>query len=483
MKRVLLCILDGVGIRDEEYGNAFYHASKPNFDYLWNRYGHSLLSASGKDVGLPDGQMGNSEVGHTNIGAGRIVYQSLELINKSFSDGVIKNSSSLNEVFDYVKENGSKLHVMGLFSDGGVHSHIEHFLNMLNIAHDFGVSRIYAHVITDGRDTKDDIASSYIDRFYANGVGKLASISGRYYAMDRDKRYERTNMYYDVITNGSSDSDVDVYEYIDSSYKDGIYDEFIKPCLLDRDGYIDKDDAVIWVNFRPDRAKQIVGKLEDSGVRVLSIMKISDEISSPYILDKVSVSNTLGEYIAGLGLSQLRIAETEKYAHVTYFFDGGKELDLPRCDKVLIPSKKVATYDLDPSMSAYEITFSLLDRMDKYDFIVLNFANGDMVGHTGNYEATLASVEAMDSCLGKIYNRALELDTLLVVTADHGNCDYMIDSDGNKVTTHSLSKVPFIVCCDGVLVDDGKLSDIAPSLLYLMGLNVPSEMSGRNLIK
>ena len=483
MKKVLLCILDGVGIRDEEYGNAFYHASKPNFDYLWNRYGHSLLAASGKDVGLPDGQMGNSEVGHTNIGAGRIVYQSLELINKSFRDGVIKNSSSLNKVFDYVKKNGSKLHVMGLFSDGGVHSHIEHFLSMLNIAKDSGVSRIYAHVITDGRDTKDDIASSYIDRFYANGVGKLASISGRYYAMDRDKRYERTNMYYDVITNGSSDSDVDVYEYIDSSYKDGIYDEFIKPCLLDRDGYIDKDDAVIWVNFRPDRAKQIVGKLEDSGIRVLSIMKISDEISSPYILDKVSVSNTLGEYIAGLGLSQLRIAETEKYAHVTYFFDGGKELDLPRCNKVLIPSKKVATYDLEPTMSAYEITSSLLDRMDKYDFIVLNFANGDMVGHTGNYEATLASVEAMDSCLGKIYNRALELDTLLVVTADHGNCDYMIDSDGNKVTTHSLSKVPFVVCCDGVLVDDGKLSDIAPSLLYLMGLDVPSEMSGRNLIK
>lgn len=482
MEKVLLCILDGVGIRDCEYGNAFFNASKPNFDYLWNRYSHSLLNASEEYVGLPKGQMGNSEVGHTNIGAGRIVYQSLELINRAFSNLDIANNSDLQDVFRYVKENGKKLHVMGLFSDGGVHSHINHFINMLNIAKDNGVDKLYAHVIADGRDTKYDCALKYIDLFYSNNVGKLASISGRYYAMDRDKRYDRTDLYYDVITNSGSCEDVDVYDYVNDSYKDNCYDEFIYPCLLLKDGYIDKDDVVIWINFRPDRARQIVKKLLENGIRVLSMMKISDDLDNLYMLNKDYVSNTLGEYIGSLGLSQLRIAETEKYAHVTYFFDGGREIDIDGCDKVLIPSKKVATYDLCPSMSAYEITSSLLLNMSKYDFIVLNFANPDMVGHTGNYDATVSAVSCVDECLGKIYNKALELGFNLFVTADHGNSDYMIDNDGNMVTTHSLSKVPFIVCKDGVSVRDGNLSDIAPSILDIMGIDIPSEINGRSLI-
>lgn len=480
MNKILLCILDGVGIREESYGNAFQNAKKPNFDYLWNNYPHSLLNASEQYVGLPKGQMGNSEVGHTNIGAGRIVYQSLELINQKFKDKTIENDPSLNELFKYVKENNRPLHIIGLFSDGGVHSHIDHFINMLNIANNNDIKNIYAHIITDGRDTKDNIATSFVDIFNKNKVGKIASISGRYYAMDRDKRYERTNLYYDTITNKGKNK-IDIYDYIATSYKNNCYDEFIKPSLIDPDGYIDKNDAVIWINFRPDRAIQIVEKLEKH-CKVLSLMYISDQIKSPYIIKKQQIEDTLGEYLSSLDYHQLRIAETEKYAHVTYFFDGGKELDLKNCDKVLIPSKKVATYDLEPSMSAYEITDKLLSIIDDYDFIVLNFANGDMVGHTGNYDATIKAIETIDNCLGKIIHKTNEINMTLIVTADHGNCDYMIDNMKAKVTTHSLSKVPFIIAENKINLTDGNLSDIAPTILALMNLKIPKSMTGNILI-
>lgn len=481
MNKILLCILDGVGIRNESYGNAFLNANKPNFDYLWNKYPHSLLNASEEYVGLPHKQMGNSEVGHTNIGAGRIVYQSLELINNAFKTKKINNNLKLKEIFNYVKEKNVKLHIMGLFSDGGVHSHLNHFISIINLANEFGIEKIYAHLITDGRDTKDDISTSFIDIFNKNAVGEIASVSGRYYAMDRDNRMDRTNLYYDTITNKNG-TNKDIYKYIKESYKDNCYDEFIKPSLINSDGYIDTEDVVVWINFRPDRAKQIVQKLIDNNIKVLSMMKISDDIDVPYLFDKDNLNNTLGEYLASLDYKQLRIAETEKYAHVTYFFDGGNELNLNGCDKILIPSKKVATYDLVPSMSAKEITDELLNKMDKYNFIVLNFANGDMVGHTGNYEKTVEAIEVVDKCLGKIIKKVDELGFTLLVTADHGNSDYMIDETGNKVTTHSLSKVPLIINNKNITLVDGNLADIAPTILRLMNIKIPKEMTGNVLI-
>lgn len=480
MNKVLLCILDGVGIRKESHGNAFLNAKKPNFDYLWKNYPHTLLNASEQYVGLPKGQMGNSEVGHINIGAGRIVYQSLELINKSFQDKTIENNKQLKKIFEYVKQNNTKLHIMGLLSDGGVHSHIAHFISMLKLANKNGIKNIYSHIITDGRDTKDNIATSFVADLENNKIGKIASISGRYYAMDRDSRYERTNLYYDTITTKTGEN-TNIYTYIKNSYQEGTYDEFIKPKLVNQEGYISKEDVVIWVNFRPDRAIQIIKKLEKH-CRVLSLMSISTDIKSPFILDKEEVDNTLGEYLSTLGYCQLRIAETEKYAHVTYFFDGGKEVMLPNCDKILIPSKKVATYDLAPSMSANEVTEKLIEVIQNYDFIVLNFANGDMVGHTGEYDATIKAVETMDECLGKIIQKTKEIDMTLIVTADHGNCDYMIDDNNNKITTHSLNKVPLIIVKNNIKLVSGNLSDIAPTILAIMNEKIPKTMTGNILI-
>lgn len=480
MKPVLLCILDGVGIREEKLGNAFKNANTPNFDFLWENYPHAVLNASEEYVGLPKGQMGNSEVGHTNIGAGRIVYQSLELINKSFKNHEIDNNEKLLEIFSYVKKNNKKLHIMGLTSDGGIHSHIDHLNGIISIAQKHGLEdKIFIHAITDGRDTLYNSSYSYIEKLKSQNI---ASISGRYYAMDRDKRYERTNLYFDTIT-GNNITNMSIKDYINNSYANNETDEFIKPALFIKDGKIEKDDALIWINFRPDRAIQIVNKIISYGTKVLTMMKINNEISAPYLFSHEKIKNTLGEYLSNLGYTQARIAETEKYAHVTYFFDGGETLNLKGCDQILIPSPKVATYDLKPEMSAYEITDTLLTKIDNYDFIILNFANGDMVGHTGNYEKTIEAVEHVDICLGKIINKINEKHGLLIITADHGNCDYMFDKEGNIITSHSLSVVPFIVMKKDLTLTNGNLSDIASTILELCNIDIPKEMTGKSLIK
>ena len=480
MKPVLLCILDGVGIREEKLGNAFKNANTPNFDFLWENYPHAVLNASEEYVGLPKGQMGNSKVGHTNIGAGRIVYQSLELINKSFKNHEIDNNEKLLEIISYVKKNNKKLHIMGLTSDGGIHSHIDHLNGIISIAQKHGLEdKIFIHAITDGRDTLYNSSYSYIEKLKSQNI---ASISGRYYAMDRDKRYERTNLYFDTIT-GNNITNMSIKDYINNSYANNETDEFIKPALFIKDGKIEKDDALIWINFRPDRAIQIVNKIISYGTKVLTMMKINNEISAPYLFSHEKIKNTLGEYLSNLGYTQARIAETEKYAHVTYFFDGGETLNLKGCDQILIPSPKVATYDLKPEMSAYEITDTLLAKIDNYDFIILNFANGDMVGHTGNYEKTIEAVEHVDNCLGKIINKINEKHGLLIITADHGNCDYMFDKEGNIITSHSLSVVPFIVMKKDLTLTNGNLSDIASTILELCNIDIPKEMTGKSLIK
>lgn len=480
MKPVLLCILDGVGIREEKLGNAFKNANTPNFDFLWENYPHAVLNASEEYVGLPKGQMGNSEVGHTNIGAGRIVYQSLELINKSFKNHEIDNNEKLLEIISYVKKNNKKLHIMGLTSDGGIHSHIDHLNGIISIAQKHGLEdKIFIHAITDGRDTLYNSSYSYIEKLKSQNI---ASISGRYYAMDRDKRYERTNLYFDTIT-GNNITNMSIKDYINNSYANNETDEFIKPALFIKDGKIEKDDALIWINFRPDRAIQIVNKIISYGTKVLTMMKINNEISAPYLFSHEKIKNTLGEYLSNLGYTQARIAETEKYAHVTYFFDGGETLNLKGCDQILIPSPKVATYDLKQEMSAYEITDTLLAKIDNYDFIILNFANGDMVGHTGNYEKTIEAVEHVDICLGKIINKINEKHGLLIITADHGNCDYMFDKEGNIITSHSLSVVPFIVMKKDLTLTNGNLSDIASTILELCNIDIPKEMTGKSLIK
>lgn len=483
ISRVLLTILDGAGLRDEVKGNAFKQAKKANFDYLWNNYPHTELLASGQDVGLPKGQMGNSETGHLNIGAGRIVYQPLELINKSIEDRSFYENEVLLDVMKYAKNNSKKLHFIGLISDGGVHSHINHLKNLLKMAKSNNVEEIYIHLITDGRDTLMDSGYKYVSEIEKLDIGSVATICGRYYTMDRDKNYDRTLKGYKLMTEGISKEYKNSKDVFDDSYKNGIYDEFIEPSLLNKNGLIEKDDAVIWFNFRPDRAIQILSYLENITSHIATMMFVSNDIKAPFAFKLNDLKNTFGEYISDMGLKQLRIAETEKYAHVTYFFDGGVEKKLNGCDRILVHSPKVATYDLKPEMSAYEVTDKLLENMNKYDVIILNFANPDMVGHTGNMSATIKAVEAVDENLGKIYEKACELGFTLLVTADHGNSEYMIDENNNPVTSHTTNKVPFIVCDKNLQLNEGRLSDIAPTMLELLRLGKPKEMTGESLIK
>ena len=483
ISRVLLTILDGAGLRDEVKGNAFKQAKKTNFDYLWNNYPHTELLASGEDVGLPKGQMGNSETGHLNIGAGRIVYQPLELINKSIDDRSFYENEVLLDIMKYAKNNSKKLHFIGLISDGGVHSHINHLKNLLKMAKSNNVEEIYMHLITDGRDTLMDSGYKYVSEIEKLDIGSVATICGRYYTMDRDKNYDRTLKGYKLMTEGISREYKNSKDVFDDSYKNGIYDEFIEPSLLNKNGLIEKDDAVIWFNFRPDRAIQILSYLENITRHIATMMFVSNDIKAPFAFKLNDLKNTFGEYISDMGLKQLRIAETEKYAHVTYFFDGGVEKKLNGCDRILVHSPKVATYDLKPEMSAYEVTDKLLENMNKYDVIILNFSNPDMVGHTGNMSATIKAVEVVDENLGKIYEKACELGFTLLVTADHGNSEYMIDENNNPVTSHTTNKVPFIVCDKNLQLNEGRLSDIAPTMLELLRLGKPKEMTGESLIK
>lgn len=499
MRPVLLAILDGFGLRDEKKGNAVKLASKPNFDYLWNSYPHTTLNASGKEVGLPNGQMGNSEVGHMNIGAGRLVYQPQELINEKIENKEFFNNKEILKIINHSKENHSKLHIMGLISDGGVHSHINHLMAILDMCKQNKVEKLYLHLFTDGRDVEPCSCYQYMkkveDKLEEIGIGKIASISGRYYAMDRDNNYDRLKKAYDVIVNGIGPKHHSIQAFVEESYTQNITDEFLIPTLFSEEGSIEENDGIIVYNYRKDRLRELLTAITNpafqemevkkfSNVKVVTMLPVVESVIAEHAFDDPVLTNILGEYIADNGLRQLRIAETEKYAHVTFFFDGGKEIDYPNEKKILIPSPKVATYDLKPEMSIVEVTDALLKELSEthYDLIVLNFANCDMVGHTGNLEAAIKAVEAVDENLGKIYQKIKELNGLLIVTADHGNCELMLDENNNIITSHTTNKVPFIICDHNYQLKEGKLGDIAPTILKIMNLEIPSEMTGNPLV-
>ena len=497
MRPVVLCILDGVGIRHELKGNAFLKAKRPNFDYIWKNFPHSKLDASGRPVGLPDGQMGTSEVGHMNIGAGRIVYQPLQFINEAIENKSFFENKNIKEVIEHTKQNNSKLHILGLLSDGGIHSHIDQLMSLIDMCKIENVKEIYFHIFTDGRDTLNDSAYKYLERLENKikeiEMGKIVTIAGRYYAMDRDKRWDRLELAYNNMIKGTGDKFNSPKEVIEYNYQQNQYDEFIKPAILDESGLITDNDGIIIFNFRPDRLREIGSALTSpnfngfdrkqlKNIKLVTMMPVGDELVYKHAFELPDLKNILGEYISKQGLKQLRIAETEKYAHVTYFFDGGKEQDYPNEKKILIPSPKVPTYDLKPEMSAYEITETLIKELSNFDIVILNFANCDMVGHTGDFNATVKAVETVDECIGKIYRKVRELDGVLIITADHGNCDYMIDENNHVVTSHSTNQVPFVVTTN-IELQDGKLGDIAPTILKLLDLEIPSEMTGENLIK
>ena len=499
MKPVVLTILDGVGLNKNSKGNAFLNANKPNFDNLWNNYPHTEIEASGEAVGLPQGQMGNSEVGHLNIGAGRVVYQPLELINSKIKNGEFFHNEELLSVMNYVKENKSKLHVLGLLSDGGIHSTINHLLAIIDMCKKENIANVYYHVFTDGRDTLPTSSLQFLDQLNAKieetNLGTIATISGRFYAMDRDNRWERVKVAYDAIVNGVGEKSTSYEECINESYSKNVTDEFIVPTVLTPEGTIEDNDGIIVFNYRPDRLRELFYAISNpnfnefdakklNNLKLVTMMKVSDDVITTNAFKLETLNNTLGDYVSSLGLKQLRIAETEKYAHVTYFFDGGLEKELAGCTRILVPSPKVATYDLQPEMSVYEVTDKLLENLKDYDLVILNFANGDMVGHTGVYEAAIKAVEAMDDCLGKIMNKVQELGGAMIITADHGNCEEMLDDNDNILTAHTTNFVPLIVFNANVKkIEPGKLADIAPTLLELMDVEKPLEMTGKSLIQ
>lgn len=508
VKPVMLMILDGFGISNKVDGNAILAANKPNYDSIVNNYPNTHLKASGLSVGLPEGQMGNSEVGHLNIGAGRIIYQELTRITKAIDDGDFYENKAINEAMDKALESNGALHLLGLLSDGGVHSHIYHVKALLTLAKKKGLNKVYLHGFLDGRDVPPSSAKEYIldiENFMKEvGVGEVATISGRYYAMDRDKRWERTNLAYNAIVLGEGEKANFAVEAVDLSYNDNKTDEFVLPTVIVRDerpvATIKNGDSVIFFNFRPDRGRQLTRAINDrvfDGFKRESLnLNFVTMTQYDVTIENVKVayepetySNTLGEYVSSLGLKQLRIAETEKYAHVTFFFNGGIEKANEGEDRALIPSPKVATYDLKPEMSAYEVTEEVLKRIDKdeYSLIILNFANPDMVGHTGVFEAAKTAVETVDICMGKIVNKILEKNGTVFLTADHGNSEQMIDfSTGQPMTAHTTNEVPFIYISNHSkekgLRDGGILADIAPTILNEMGLEVPKEMTGKSLI-
>lgn len=494
MKKVILCILDGVGIREVKKGNAFLNTSKKTFDFLWNNYPHSLLEASGEYVGLPNKQMGNSEVGHTNIGAGRIVYQSLELINKEIREKQFYKNKEILNIIDHVKKNNSCLHIFGLLSDGGIHSHINHLYALLEMCRQNNLTNVVIHPFLDGRDTLPNVALKFLDDLNSKLTNeKIGVISGRYYAMDRDNNWDRIKKVYDALVYGIGNKN-DYKSTILNCYNNNIFDEFIEPIIVN-DEKIKNNDGMILFNFRPDRARELFTALTNKdfnefehknfdNLKLVTMMPVADTVICTNAYKHENLVNTLGEYIDNLNLKQLRIAETEKYAHVTYFFDGGIERNLKKSKRILIPSPSVKTYDLKPEMSAYLITDKLIQELDNnYDLVVLNYANGDMVGHTGNYDATSKAVEALDNCLEKLYKKAKENDYTMVIIADHGNCDYMIDDDNNVVTSHSVSPVPCIITDNDYKVNNGRLCDVAPTILDIMELDIPKEMTGNSLIE
>ena len=496
-KPLVLCIMDGVGEREETHGNAVKAANTPNLDKLKQRYGFSTLDASGKPVGLPDGQMGNSEVGHMNIGAGRVIYQPLALISKSIEDKTFFSNEEILKVMNHVKENDSKLHIMGLLSDGGVHSHIDHLIALLDMCKQNNLRKVYVHICTDGRDVDPKSAYEYIKRVEDTiaelGIGVIATVGGRYYTMDRDNNYDRLKLGYDAIVRAVGPKYDSIKSFIDESYEKGITDEFLIPSVFTDEGTVDENDGFITFNFRKDRIRELLTALTNpefndmdvihfNNLKVLTMLPVVKSVIAPHAFNDPESKNILGDVLAQNNLAQLRIAETEKYAHVTFFFDGGKEVDYPNGNKILIPSPKVATYDLQPEMSAYLVTDKLLSVIEDYDVVIINYANGDMVGHTGVFDAVVKAVEVVDECVGKLYDKVMELGGTLIVTADHGNSDYMLDDNDNVVTSHSTFVVPFIITKDNIKLKNGKLSDIAPTMLKLLNIDIPEEMTGDVLI-
>lgn len=499
---IVLCILDGYGLRDSSIGNAVKLANTPNLDDLQIMYPTTTIDASGMAVGLPDGQMGNSEVGHMNIGAGRVVYQSLTLINKAVQDGTFFENEKLLSAIEHAKKHDSKLHIWGLLSDGGVHSSIEHIYALLEMAKKHGLTKVYVHAFLDGRDVAPDSGASFVEAICKKmeeiGVGEVYSISGRYYAMDRDKRWDRVELAYNNMVKGEGEAFTCPVQYVKDSYAKEVYDEFVIPGHSSTvNGTIEDNDAIIFANFRPDRAIQMASVITNdeymwqpttkpTNLAFVCMMKYADTVNGEIAFALPSLTNTLGDYLSAQGLKQLRIAETEKYAHVTFFLDGGLDKEIEGATRVLVNSPKVATYDLQPEMSAYEVKDQLIAELDKdiHDVVIVNFANCDMVGHTGIIPAAIKAVSVVDECVGEVYDKVAELGGTMLITADHGNSEMLVDEEGNPFTAHTTNKVPLIVTNSHLeLKEGGKLGDLAPTMLTLLGLPIPAEMNGTSLIK
>ena len=501
-KKALLMILDGWGIGKHDRGDVIYNTPTPYLDYLNAVSAHSQLQASGEDVGLPDGQMGNSEVGHLNSGAGRIVYQDLVKINRACKDGSILKNPEIVSAYSYAQKTGKKLHLMGLTSTGGVHSSLAHLFKLVEISKQYGLKNTYVHCFMDGRDTDPKSGKGFISeltKVCEENDAHIASIIGRFYAMDRDKRWNRVKEAYDLLVEGKGKQATDMVQAMQESYDEGVTDEFIKPIHHSTvDGTIQEGDVIIFINFRNDRAKELTTVLTQQDMPEEGMHTIKDlqyYCMTPYdanfknvhiLFPKENVVDTLGEYLSKLGKKQLHTAETEKYAHVTFFFNGGREAPFENEDRILVPSPKVATYDLKPEMSVYEVKDKLVGaiKTQEYDFIVVNFANGDMVGHTGVYNAIAKAVVAVDQCVREVIETAKAADYEAIIIADHGNADHAINDDGTPNTAHSLNPVPFIYVTNNnsATVKDGRLADVAPSILHIMGLEQPSDMTGENLI-
>ena len=495
-----LIIMDGFGLRHETEGNAVAAAATPRLEQFFQEFAHTELSASGLDVGLPAGQMGNSEVGHTKIGAGRVVFQDLPRISKAIDDGSFFENPAYVRAMDACREHNSSLHLMGLLSDGGVHSHLEHLFALMKMARDRGLEKVYIHAFLDGRDVSPTSGADFVARTVEKcrelGVGKIATVMGRFYAMDRDKRWDRVEAAYDAMVygEGAAINPVPVAA-VKNAYANGVTDEFVEPVICDPDGTISDHDSVIFFNFRPDSAREIARAFVDPDFNgftrqyfpVTFVCTTEYDATMPNVevaYPRLSVRNGLGEYLSSMGLTQLRIAETEKYAHVTFFFNGGVETQFPGEDRVLVPSPKVATYDLQPEMSADEVADKCVERIESgaYDVIILNFANCDMVGHTGVFDAAVRAVETVDTCVGRVVDATMKMGGIAMITADHGNAEVMTQPDGSPMTAHTTNPVPFILCGAGTELRKGRLADIAPTILDVMGLAVPEEMDGQTLI-
>ena len=503
-KPVALIIMDGFGYNPDSYGNAIMAANTPNLDKYLAEQPNTIIGASGLCVGLPDGQMGNSEVGHTNIGAGRIVYQMLVKISKSIEDGDFFQNPALVNSMENAKKNNSALHVMGLLSPGGVHSHMTHLYGIAEMAKKFGLEKVYVHAFLDGRDVPPSSAAEYmqeaVDKLNEIGVGKIATIAGRFYAMDRDNAWDRVEKAYSALVYGEGVQESDPVQAIKNSYANEVTDEFMLPTVVDKNGMIKPNDSVIFMNFRPDRARQITRSFVDPDFTgferkngffpVHFVCMAQYDATMPNVevaFPPEELTMTLGEYLAKCGKTQLRIAETQKYAHVTFFFNGGEEKQFEGEDRILIKSPDVETFDMKPEMSAYEVTDAVLEAIesDKYDVIILNYANCDMVGHTGIFDAAVQAVEAVDTCVGKMVDAILAKGGVALITADHGNADKMYEADGSPFTAHTTNPVPFIVVGAGqkqLRTEDGVLADLSPTILKLMELPQPKEMTGQSLI-